>query len=125
MLRAAAFAGLVLAAATLVSVSARCVDDGREPYAQRTFFGYACRDDCIPQKAGFGWAERQGIADPAACGALDAGVAEGCRAFAQAGLTPEAAGYAWAVENEILRPCLCDGAGNGFRAGCERYVMTE
>jgi hypothetical protein len=122
MLRAVAFAGLVLAAAATVPVSARCVDDGREPYAEPTFFGYACRDDCAPQKSGFGWAERHGIADPAPCRALESGAAEGCRAFVQEGLAPVEAGHAWALENEIAEPCLCDGAGPRFRAGCERYV---
>lgn len=122
MLRAIIQAVLVLATSVPDPLSARCAADGREPYAERTFFGYACRDDCAAQKSGFDWAVRHGVAEPVACAALEAAGAEGCRAFAQERLTPDEAGYAWALENEIAEPCLCDGAGPRFRAGCVRYV---
>ena len=50
-----------------------------------SFLGYACRDaECAAHKAGFAWADRQGITDPAACvEAEDAAFIEGCRAFAE------------------------------------------
>jgi hypothetical protein len=115
---------LIVAVAPSGAVHRACAGDGHEPYAERTFFGYACRDDCAPQKAGFDWAERHGITDAAACTGLSAAVAEGCRAFAHEGMSPEDAGYAWALENEVAQPCHCEGAGGGFSAGCRRYVMA-
>jgi hypothetical protein len=97
---------------------------GREPYAPRGFFGYACRDDrCSSHKAGFDWAERNGIADPRVCASRnDPAFAEGCRAFAEEAVTPEQAGFEWARENELDDRCHCTGAGPGFEAGCAAYV---
>ena len=97
---------------------------GREPYAPRGFLGYACRDDrCSSHKAGFDWAERNGIADARACATRnDPAFVEGCRAFAEEAVTPEQAGFEWARENELADRCLCAGAGQGFEAGCTAYV---
>jgi hypothetical protein len=81
----------------------------RPPYAARGFGGYACRDDrCILHKAGFDWAERNGIADPAACTPpREPAFVEGCRAYAEDAVTAEQAGFDWARENEIDDPCDC------------------
>ena len=96
----------------------------REPYAPRGFLGYACRDDrCSSHKAGFDWAERNGIADARACSSRhDSAFVEGCRAFAEEAVTAEQAGFEWARENEIEDTCDCAGAGPGFDAGCAAYV---
>lgn len=96
----------------------------RQVYAPRSFLGYACRDDrCNSHKAGFDWAERNGIADARACTSRnDPAFAEGCRAFAEEAVTPEQAGFEWARENELEDRCHCAGAGAGFEAGCAAYV---
>jgi hypothetical protein len=96
----------------------------RRVYAPRGFLGYACRDDhCNSHKAGFDWAERNGIADARTCTARnDPGFVEGCRAFAEEAVTPEQAGFEWARENELDDTCHCAGAGPGFEAGCAAYV---
>jgi len=96
----------------------------RQVYAPRGFLGYACLDDrCNSHKAGFDWAERNGIADALACTSRnDPGFVEGCRAFAEEAVTPEQAGFEWARENELDDTCHCAGAGPGFEAGCAAYV---
>jgi hypothetical protein len=105
--------------------AAVCVhESARESYAPRGFLGYACRDDrCNSHKAGFDWAERNGIVDARACTSRnDPGFVEGCRAFAEEAVTPEQAGFEWARENELDDTCQCPGAGPGFEAGCAAYV---
>ena len=97
-------------------------DRGCEVYQARTFFGYACRVDCAPHKAGFAWAERHGITTPTACAAIDPEFVAGCSAYATDGLAPFDAGYAWALENEVADPALCTGAGAAFLRGCRAYV---
>jgi hypothetical protein len=96
----------------------------RQLYAARSFLGYACRDDrCNSHKAGFDWAERNGVVDTRACTARnDPGFAEGCRAFVEEAVTSEQAGFEWARENEFDDTCHCAGAGPRFEAGCEAYV---
>jgi hypothetical protein len=103
--------------------SSGCLDHGRERYAPRSFMGYACEADCERHKAGFGWADRQRLADPVSCEPLDRFEAEGCRAYLEERLSPGQAGYRWALENEIADACLCDGAGERFRLGCRRAVV--
>jgi len=100
-----------------------CPDAVLERYEPRSFLGYACEDDCQSQKAGFAWAERHQVTDPAACGQLEAAAADGCRTHVDESLTPEQAGYRWALENEVADLCMCDGAGEGFRAGCVAVVV--
>lgn len=98
----------------------------RVPHASHPLFlGHACRDDeCGAHKAGFAWADRNGISDPAACAeAEDPEFAEGCEVFATAGVTAEQAGFAWARDNALDDRCRCGGAGPRFEAGCEAYVM--
>ena len=105
--------------------AAACVHESvRESSAPRGFLGYACRDDrCNSHKAGFDWAERNGIADPRACTSRnDPGFVEGCRAFAEEAVTPEQAGFEWARESGLDDTCQCAGAGPGFEAGCAAYV---
>ena len=111
------------AAPTTARASACSVTD-RDPYAARSFHGHACRDgDCSAHKAGFGWADGQGLADAAACAeADDSAFVEGCRAFAELAVTAEQSGFEWARENELADDCLCDGAGPRFAAGCEAFV---
>jgi hypothetical protein len=96
----------------------------RQLDAARSFLGYACRDDrCNSHKAGFDWAERNGVVDTRACTARnDPGFAEGCRAFVEDAVTAEQAGFEWARENEFGDSCHCAGAGPRFEAGCEAYV---
>ncbi len=96
----------------------------RQVYAPRGFGGYACRDDrCSSHKAGFDWAERNGIADARACASRhDSAFVEGCRAFAEEAVTAEQAGFEWARDNEIEDTCDCAGAGAGFDAGCAAYI---
>lgn len=95
---------------------------GRERYEPRTFFGYACAQDCTDHKGGFAWAERHGITDPAACALASPRAADGCRAYAEQAVTAEQAGFDWASENEVTDRCLCGGAGRRFEAGCEAYL---
>jgi hypothetical protein len=118
----------VVAGAGAVSTpgAAACAapDPDRHPYAESSFLGYACRDaDCAAHKAGFAWADRQGLADAAACvDAEDGAFVEGCRAFAELTVTAEQSGFEWARENELADDCRCGGAGPRFAAGCEAYV---
>lgn len=117
----------VVAAAMASSsrTAAMCVrESARESYTPRGFLGYSCLDDrCNSHKAGFDWAERNGIADALACTSRnDPGFVEGCRAFAEEAVTPEQAGFEWARENELDDTCHCAGAGPGFEAGCAAYV---
>jgi hypothetical protein len=90
----------------------------------RGFLGYTCRDArCTSHKAGFDWAERNGIADSRSCLARnDIAFTEGCRAYAEETVTAEQAGFQWARENDLADPCLCAGGGAAFEAGCEAYV---
>jgi hypothetical protein len=117
-------AGTMLLAADTATAQPQPCATARTPYADWTFFGYACTDACREQKAGFAWAERNGIADMAACAAQAGGRAQGCLAYAGAVVTAEQAGFEWARENEVTDRCACAGAGRGFRAGCEVYLET-
>lgn len=99
-----------------------CVFDGREPYMPWVFLGYACAGHCREHKAGFAWAERNGIGNPAACAGSEGDFMEGCRAYAEYAVTAEQAGFEWAGENDLANACDCGGAGDAFRAGCEAYL---
>jgi hypothetical protein len=99
-----------------------CAFDGREPYLPWVFLGYACAGHCREHKAGFAWAERNGIGNPAACAGREGGFTEGCRAYAEYTVTAEQAGFEWARENDLANACGCAGAGEAFRAGCEAYL---
>lgn len=102
----------------------RCPSLAREPYAAPVFLGYACRDrECTTHKAGFAWAERNGVTDVGECAASpNPAFVEGCRAYAEETVTPEQAGFEWARENELDDACRCRGGGAGFEAGCAAYV---
>jgi hypothetical protein len=54
-------------------------------YAQdRTFGGYDCTDDCSGHKAGYDWAEANGITDPADCPMGNSqSFYEGCLAYTE------------------------------------------
>jgi hypothetical protein len=101
-----------------------CAGVGRKAYAPWVFLGYACDGHCREHKAGFAWAERNGIGNPAACAGPAGPFAEGCRAYAQCTVTAEQAGFEWASENELADACECDGAGQAFEAGCEAYLRV-
>jgi hypothetical protein len=123
-------AGLVLALVSSLSsgnprATDACAPDAlRQPYAPRSFLGYACEEpDCALHKAGFAWADRMGVTDPLDCAVAGlAGFEQGCRAFAEETVTAEQAGFEWARENEVADGCLCRGAGPRFEAGCDAYV---
>jgi hypothetical protein len=95
-----------------------------EPQAPKGFLGYACRDErCGSHKAGFDWAERNGITNIRACVTRnDPAFTEGCRVFVQQSSTAEQAGFEWARENDLSDRCQCSGAGARFEAGCQAYV---
>lgn len=101
---------------------ARPCSPTREAYAPWAFFGYACESDCAEQKAGFAWAERNGVSAVPLCNAQSGGYRDGCRAYAEAAVTGEQAGFEWARENEVTEPCACLGAGPAFASGCEAYL---
>jgi hypothetical protein len=115
---------LLMSAAASARDAPACANDVRETYAPWVFFGYACDGRCRAHKAGFAWAERNGIGNPAACAGRDDGFTEGCRAYAEYAVTAEQAGFEWARENEVADACDCGGAGNAFRAGCEAYLQA-
>jgi hypothetical protein len=99
-----------------------CGFDARESYLPWVFLGYGCAGHCREHKAGFAWAERNGIGNPTACTGGEGGFTEGCRAYAEYAVTAEQAGFEWAVENDLTNRCDCSGAGDAFRAGCEAYL---
>lgn len=101
----------------------------RVPHAdsRSSFLGRSCRDaECGAHKAGFAWADRNGVTDPQACAeAEDPGFAEGCVVFATARVTAEQAGFAWARDNGLDDRCRCGGAGPRFEAGCQAFVTIS
>ena len=118
---------LALAPGPSVARDVGCAGESRhEAQAIHSFLGYACRDpDCGAHKAGFAWADRQGITDAAACAtAEDAAFGEGCRAFVERAVTAEQSGFEWARANALPDDCSCGGAGARFAAGCEAFVRA-
>jgi len=114
--------GMTFVTSTTTLANPECPPGEREPYASWVFFGYACQGMCGEQKAGFAWAERNGIGNVSACLARKGGFAEGCRIYAEFTVTAEQAGFEWARENELADGCACGGAGQAFQAGCEAYL---
>jgi hypothetical protein len=117
---AVAVATLIVAAVPATLAALRPADAlGGEP---RTFLGYACRDDCGPEKDGYAWAEAHGVSDPAVCPtAVPPRIRDwirGCRAYAAETASAEEAGQRWATENEVGSVAECEGAGPRFRSGC-------
>jgi len=110
------------AAGPQTGIATSCAPARSTDYAPWVFFGYACPDHCREHKAGFAWAERQGIGNPSACATQAGGIREGCRAYAEFAVTAEMAGFEWARENEVTDACECRGAGRAFQAGCEAYL---
>ena len=47
------------------------------------FGGYPCSSDCSDDKAGYAWAQRNGISDPDSCTGMTGGFIEGCRVYAR------------------------------------------
>jgi hypothetical protein len=126
LLGAALVASRVDARAAAAAPTRNCEGaPARIPHAAPlSFLGRVCRDDdCAGHKAGFAWADRNGIADPRDCAeAEDPGFVEGCQAFAAATASAEQAGFAWARDNGLEDRCHCAGAGPRFEAGCEAFV---
>lgn len=52
-------------------------------YAQETFHGYDCTDDCSGHEAGYDWAARNDIADERDCDADSRSFNEGCQAYVE------------------------------------------
>jgi hypothetical protein len=48
-----------------------------------TFGGYPCSGDCSDDKAGYRWAEQNGITDPDSCTGNTGAFIEGCRVYAR------------------------------------------
>ena len=48
-----------------------------------TFGGYPCSGDCAEDKAGYRWAEQNGITDPDDCTGNSGAFIEGCRVYAR------------------------------------------
>ena len=53
------------------------------PAPAPTFGGYRCIGDCADDKAGFRWAEQNGITDPDSCTGNTGSFIEGCRVYAR------------------------------------------
>lgn len=47
------------------------------------FKGYRCTKDCSGHRAGYDWAARKNIQNPAECGGNSNSFIEGCRAYVQ------------------------------------------
>ena len=72
---------VILGAASVVR---GCVlEDAGRVSAERSFKGYVCTQDCSGHKAGYEWARRKGISDPARCGGKSQSFIEGCMAYAK------------------------------------------
>lgn len=55
-----------------------------QAHAQTSKFkGYACTQDCSGHRAGYAWAQRNGITDPSQCGGNSRSFYEGCVAYAE------------------------------------------
>ena len=119
-MRAIALAGLFACCTALADPA--CLVVARPAYAPWVFLGYRCTAACAEHKAGFAWAEINGIAESQACTVGDRAFVEGCRAYAESAVTAELAGFEWARENELTATCACGGAGSAFREGCAAYV---
>jgi hypothetical protein len=50
-----------------------------------SFKGYGCKESCAGHEAGYAWAEKNGIGDPADCGGNSWDFEEGCAAYATGG----------------------------------------
>ncbi|MGY5809977.1 hypothetical protein ACXHXG_19965 [Rhizobium sp. LEGMi198b] len=49
----------------------------------RTFGGNDCTDDCSGHKAGYEWAERNGVTDESDCSGNSTSFEEGCQTYVQ------------------------------------------
>ncbi len=49
----------------------------------KTFKGYGCRDDCSGHRAGYEWAQRNGLRSASQCSGNSESFIEGCVAFAE------------------------------------------
>lgn len=66
-----------IALLAVVAIASPCVAQ------DRTFGGYDCTEDCSGHKAGYEWAERNGISDSGNCGGNSNSFEEGCRAYTE------------------------------------------
>lgn len=49
--------------------------------AQQTFGGYDCTEDCSGHKAGYDWAQQNGISDESDCSSNSQSFNEGCQTY--------------------------------------------
>lgn len=57
-------------------------------FADPTFAGYSCTQDCSGHEAGYEWAQKHDIDNPDNCGGNSQSFIEGCMAYAN-GLSPD------------------------------------
>ena len=55
----------------------------KAPAPAPKFGGYPCLGDCSDDKAGYRWAERNGVTDPDSCSGNTGSFIEGCRVYAR------------------------------------------
>lgn len=53
------------------------------PTFAQTFGGYECTEDCSGHKAGYEWAEENGITDESDCSGNSSSFNEGCQAYVE------------------------------------------
>ncbi|KAB2763058.1 hypothetical protein [Brucella anthropi] len=53
------------------------------PSEAQTFGGYDCTEDCSGHKAGYDWAERNGISNKDDCSGNSNSFEEGCKAYVE------------------------------------------
>ncbi|RWM29770.1 hypothetical protein [Mesorhizobium sp.] len=51
--------------------------------AQQTFGGYDCTEDCSGHKAGYDWAQQNGVSDSSDCSGNSQSFVEGCEAYVE------------------------------------------
>jgi hypothetical protein len=51
--------------------------------AQQTFGGYDCTEDCSGHKAGYDWAQQNGVSDSSNCSGNSQSFVEGCEAYVE------------------------------------------
>lgn len=65
------FSGAILGLALFWGIQANAAE----------FMGYTCTKDCSGHKAGYEWAKKKNLTDPADCRGRSNSFVEGCRAF--------------------------------------------
>ena len=72
------------------------------PALAAEFDGYPCQTaECSGHRAGYDWAERKNITDPADCGGKSQSFIEGCQAYAEGGRGGSTLKTMRKAENEV------------------------